>query len=236
MEKIVKITRRLIVNLLQVRKGQFVYYKNELHKVYSVRPLSRLSVLMYRIKDMEQVSCKAEEISLYKPKHLDSFMLLGIRYTVRKDEPAVVDSYILITNPDPGHLDHYTLNEFEKVGEVLDNKVHTTLHNTVKAKEFLVMVPGLQPESNQIDYKDYSIVTEEQLEKDRQLEKNVEKEAIITPSVGDIYINLDNGIKAMVVAVIDDEVVLGHGERMKSNELFESDSWNLIYVTGEDDF
>lgn len=224
------------MNLLQVRKGQFVYYKNELHKVYSVRPLSRLSVLMYRIKDMEQVSCKAEEISLYKPKHLDSFMLLGVRYTVKKDVSAVVDDYILITHPDPGHLDHYSLNEFEKVGELVGDKVHTTLHNTVKPKEFLVMVPGVHPESNEINYKDYSIVTEEQLENDRQLEKNVEKEAAITPSIGDIYINLDNGIKAMVVAVIDDEVVLGHGERMKSNELFESDSWNLIYVTDEEDF
>lgn len=224
------------MNILQVRKGQFVYYKNELHKVYSVRPLSRLSVLMYRIKDMEQVSCKAEEISLYKPKHLDSFMLLGARYTARKDEQAVVDGYILITNPDPGHLDHYSLNEFEKVGELIDGKVHTTLHNTVKPKEFLAMVPGVQPESNQIDYRDYSIVTEEQLEADNQLEKNAEKEAAITPSVGDIYINLDNGIKAMVVAVIDDEVVLGHGERMKSAELFKSDSWNLIYVTDEEDF
>ena len=224
------------MNILQVRKGQFVYYKNELHKVYSVRPLSRLSVLMYRIKDMEQVSCKAEEISLYKPKHLDSFMLLGARYTARKDERAVVDGYILITNPDPGHLDHYSLNEFEKVGELIDDKVHTTLHNTVKPKEFLVMVPGVQPESNQIDYRDYSIVTEEQLEADHQLEKNAEKEAAITPSVGDIYINLDNGIKAMVIAVIDDEVVLGHGERMKSADLFKSDSWNLIYVTDEEDF
>lgn len=225
------------MNILQVRKGQFVYYKNELHKVYSVRPLSRLSVLMYRIKDMEQVSCKAEEIKLYKPKHLDSFMLLGSRYTAKKDEQATVDGYILITNPDPGHLDHYSLNEFEKVGELIGkNKVHTTLNNTVKSKEFMVMVPGVQEESHQIDYLDYSIVTEEQLEADRLLEKNAEKEAAITPSVGDIYINLDNGIKAMVVAVIDDEVVLGHGERLKSTELFESDSWNLIYVTDEEDF
>lgn len=224
------------MNLLQVRKGQFVYYKNELHKVYSVRPLSKLSILMYRIKDMEQVSCRVEEISLYRPKHLDSFMLLGTRYTARKDVDAQVDGYILITHPDPGHLDHYGLNEFEKVGQLIGKKAYTTLHNTVKPKEFLVMVPGVDPDSNPIDYKDYSIVTEEQLAADIQLEKNAAKEAAITPSVGDIYINLDNGIKSMVVAVVDDEVILGHGERMKSEALFESDSWTLIYVTDEEDF
>lgn len=224
------------MNILQVRKGQFVYYKNQLHKVYSVRPLSRLSVMMYRIKDMVQVSCRAEEISLYRPKHLDSLMLLGARYTLRNDVKAVVDEYILITNPDPGHLDHYSLNEFEKVGELVDDKVYTTLLNTVKPKEFLVMVPGEQSESNNIDYLDKSLITEADLEEDRKLEVDTEKVAAVSPSVGDIYINFDNGIKAMVVAVIEDEVVLGHGERIKMDDLFESDSWNLIYVTEEEAF
>lgn len=224
------------MNILQVRKGQLVYYKNQLHKVYSVRPLSRLSVLMYRIKDMSQVSCKAEEISFYKPKHLDSLMLLGARYTLRNDVRAVVDEYILITHPDPGHLDHYSLNEFEKVGELVDDKVYTTFLNTVKPKEFLVMVPGVQTESNGIDYLDKSLITEDDLEEDRKLEAQTKEEASANPTVGDIYINLDNGIKAMVVAVIDDEVILGHGERIKMAELFESDSWNIIYLNEEEDF
>lgn len=224
------------MNLLQVRKGQFVYYKNELHKVYSVRPLSRLSVLLYRIKDMEQVSCRADEISLYRPKPMDSFMLLGVRYTLRKDVDATVDGYILITNPDPGHLDHYSLNEFEKVAEVIDNKVYTTLLNTVKRKEYLVMVPGVESGSNEIDYLDKSLITEAQLETDRDLEVKAKQEAAANPSVGDIYINLDNGIKAMVVALVNDEVILGHGERMKVSDLFESDSWNPIYITEEETF
>lgn len=224
------------MNILQVRKGQFVYYKNQLHKVYSVRPLSRLSVMMYRIKDMVQVSCRAEEISLYRPKHLDSLMLLGARYTLRDDVKAVVDEYILITHPDPGHLDHYSLNEFEKVGELVDDKVYTTLLNTVKPKEFLVMVPGEQSESNNIDYLDRSLITEADLEEERKLEAETQKVAAVSPSVGDIYINFDNGVKAMVVAVVEDEVVLGHGERIKMADLFESDSWNLIYVTEEEAF
>lgn len=224
------------MNLLQVRKGQFVYYKNELHKVYSVRPLSRMPVLMYRIKDMEQVTSRAENLTLHRPQHMDSFMLLGNRYTLRKDEPAVEDGYILITHPDPGHLDHYSLNEFEKVAELIDNKVYTTLLNTVKPKEFMVMSPGVHTDSRNIDYQDHTKITDEQREEDRMLEKKAEEESAVKPSVGDIYINLDNGIKAMIVAVIDDEVILGHGERMKSSELVESDSWNLIYITNEEDF
>lgn len=226
----------VFMNLLQVRKGQFVYHNNELHKVYSVRPLSRLSILLYRIKDMEQVACRADEIKLHRPQHLDSFMLMGTRYTLRKDEPAVEDGYILITHPDPGHLDHYYLNEFEKVAELIDGKVYTTLLNTVKPKEFMTMVPGVHKDSNPIDYLDDSLVTEEQREEEVRLEKEAEDEAAVKPSVGDIYINLDNGIKAMIVAVIDDEVVLGHGERMKAAQLVESDSWTLIYITNEEDF
>lgn len=224
------------MNILQVRKGQFVYYKNQLHKVYSVRPLSRLSVMMYRIKDMVQVSCRAEEISLYRPKHLDSLMLLGSRYTLRKDVRAVVDEYILITRPDPGHLDHYGLNEFEKVGQLVDEKIYTTLLNTVKPKEFLVMVPGVQDESNGIDYLDKSLITEADLEEDRKLEEKSAEDTAIKPSVGDIYLNLDNGIKAMVVAVIEDEVILGHGERIKIADLFESDSWKIIYLNEVESF
>lgn len=224
------------MKLLQVRKGQFVYYKNELHKVYSIRPLSRLSILLYRIKDMEQVSCRADEITLHKPRNLDSFMLMGTRYTLRKDAEPIEDGYILITHPDPGHLDHYSLNEFEKVQEVIDRKVYTTLLNTVKPKEFMTMVPGVEEDSNPIGYLDESLITEEQREEDLQLEKEALADAAIKPSVGDIYINLDNGIKAMVVAVIGDEVILGHGERMKADDLIESDSWTLIYITNEEDF
>lgn len=223
------------MKLLQVRKGQFVYYKNELHKVYSVKPLSRLSVLLYRIKDMEQVACKAEDIKLYRPQHMDSLMLMGTRYTLRKDALPVEDGYILITHPDPGHLDHYGLNEFEKVSELIDGKVYTTLLNTVKPKEYMTMVPGVAENSNPIDYLDASLVTEEQLEQEQQLEKEALKDSAASPSVGDIYLNLDNGIKAMIVAIVDDEVILGHGEKVAIEELVKSDSWTLIYITNEEE-
>lgn len=224
------------MNLLQVRKGQFVYYKNELHKVYSVRPLSKLSVLMYRIKDMVQATCKAEDLILYKPQPMDSLVLLGVRYTLRNDVEAIEDGYIIITRPNPGQMDHYSLNEFEKVESLIDGGVYTTFQNTIRKKEYLVMVPDDGDESNQIDYLDHSIVTASQLEEDIQLENEAKKLSVVKPSVGDVYINLDNGIKAMVVAIINDEVALGSGERIKSADLIESNSWNLIYKTGNENF
>lgn len=224
------------MKLLQVRKGQFVYYQNELHKVYSVRPLSKKSILLYRIKDMAQASCRAEELTFYRPKHLDSFLLMGTRYTLRKDMPPEEDGSILITHPDPGHLDNYSLNEFERVQEVMDGKVYTTLSNTVKPKEYMTMMVGEAEQSERIDYLDESAVTSEQKKLDAQLEKEASEDTSIKPKVGDIYLNLDNGIKSMIVAVIDDEVMLGHGERLKANELVESDSWTLIYITNEEEF
>lgn len=224
-----------MMKLLQVRKGQFVYYQNELHKVYSIKPLSRLSVLLYRVKDMEQVACKAEEITLYRPQHLDSLMLMGMRFTLRKDAIPVEDGYILITHPDPGHLDHYGLNEFEKVSELVDGKVYTTLLNTVKPKEYMTMVPGVDEESNPIDYRDPSLVTEAQLELERVLEKEALKDSAASPSVGDIYLNLDNGIKAMIVAIVEEEAILGHGQKIPVDELVKSDSWTLIYITNEEE-
>jgi len=234
MRATVVVLEGLCMNLLQVRKGQFVYYKNELHKVYSVRPLSKLSIKLFRIKDMEQVSCRADEITLHRPKHLDSLIFQGVRYTLLKDKPAKVDGYILITHPDPGQLDHYTLNEFEKVSELIGEKVYTTLYNTVKPKEYLVLEPSVVAGSREIDYLDPTLVTEEQAEKDRALQAKAVEEISIMPSVGDIYLNLDNGIKAMVVAVLGEEVILGHGERVKSVDLFNSDSWTAISVSEED--
>lgn len=224
------------MKLLQVRKGQFVYYQNELHKVYSIKPLSKKSVQMYRIKDMKQVVSRADEIDLYKPKHMDSFMFMGAMYTLRQDQKAVVDGYIIITKPDPGYLDHYSLNEFEKVDKLKDGSVYTTLNNTVGEKEFLVMVPKEEPGSKNISYFDDTIITEQQQEEDKKLLEETKKNAAIRPSLGDMYINLDNGIKAMIVVIDQDEVVFGHGERITITDLFESDSWNPIYITEDSEF
>src|SRR5690625_6131051 len=77
------------MRLINVRKGQFVYYKNELHKVYSVQPFFRRSIHLSRLKDLEQIIVTAKEITYYRPKHLDSFIYNGKRYTLDEDTRAV---------------------------------------------------------------------------------------------------------------------------------------------------
>lgn len=223
------------MKLLQVRKGQFVYFNNELHKVYSVKPLAKKSVLMYRLKDMEQFSGKAEEVSYHKPKHLDSFMFLGTRYTLREDQPAEEGGYILIHKPDPDYMDHYSLNEFEKVEAIEGRNVITTRQNTVKFREFLVMVQGEEPGNTDISYFDKSKVSAEELEADHKLEEELREKNAIKPSIGDVYLNLDNGAVAMVVAIEQDQVTLGTGARISFHDLYKSDSWNYLYSINSSD-
>ncbi|HSP20954.1 MAG TPA: hypothetical protein VLQ20_01375, partial [Planococcus sp. (in: firmicutes)] len=222
--------------LLQVRKGQFVYYQNELHKVYSVKPLAKKSVLMFRVKDMEQVASKADEVTFYKPKHMDSFLFFGARYTLREDRLAEEGGYILITKPDPDYMDHYSLNEFEKVESVEGKNVITTRQNTVKAKEFFVMEPGEEAGSNDIVYMDKSKVSAEQLEQDAQLEEVLREKNAIRPSIGDVYLNLDNTGTAMVVAIVGEEVTLGTGDRLSFHELYKADNWSYMYNITDGEF
>ena len=224
------------MKLLQVRKGQFVYYQNELHKVYSVKPLAKKSVLMFRIKDMEQVASKAEEVTFYKPKHMDSFLFFGARYTLHEDRPAEEGGYILITKPDPDYMDHYSLNEFEKVESVEGKNVITTRQNTVKSREFLVMVSGEEQGSNDIVYLDKSKVSAEQLEQDAQLEEVLREKNAIRPSIGDVYLNLDNSGTAMVVAISGEQVTLGTGEQITFHELYKADNWSYLYNINDGEF
>lgn len=224
------------MKLLQVRKGQFVYYQNELHKVYSVKPLAKKSVLMFRVKDMEQVASKAEEVTFYKPKHMDSFLFFGSKYTLREDLPAEEGGYILITRPDPDYMDHYSLNEFEKVESVEGKNVITSRQNTVKSKEFLVMAPGEEQGSNDIVYLDKSKVSAEQLEQDAQLEEVLREKNAIRPSIGDVYLNLDNSGTAMVVAISGEQVTLGTGEQITFHELYKADNWSYLYNINDGEF
>ena len=217
------------MKLLQVRKGQFVYFNNELHKVYSVKPLAKKSVLMYRIKDMEQFESKAEDVTFYKPKHMDSFMLMGTRYTLREDLEAEQGGYIFISKPDPDYTDHYSLNEFERVELVEGRDVITTRQNTVKAKEFFVMAPGQEPGSNDIAYYDKSKVPAEQLEKDAGLEEELKEKNAIKPSIGDVYLNLENGATTMVVAIEQDVATMGTGDKMTFSQLYKADNWSFLY-------
>ncbi|WP_099157643.1 hypothetical protein [Virgibacillus ndiopensis] len=221
------------MKLFQVRKGQFVFYNNELHKVYSVKPMFKKSIHLYRLKDMQQILTKASEITLYRPKHMDSFIFYGKRYTIDKDKKPEPGDYILIIKPAPDFLDHYSLNEIEKVDSVEDGNVVTTRDNGVKHSEYVVMVPGKNENSQDIAYYDKNLVSEAQLSEDES-PKHIASDNQMKPVVGDVYIDNVARTKAMIVAMTDEEVVFGHGVRIHASELLDESKYALIYRAEED--
>ncbi|WP_010529646.1 hypothetical protein [Lentibacillus jeotgali] len=216
------------MKLFQVRKGQFVYYKNELHKVYSVKPMFKQSVHLYRLKDMQQDITRASNIEPCRPKHNDSFIFYGKRYTVDKNKKPEPGDYILIIKPAPDFLDHYSLNEIEKVDNVEDGNVVTTRDNGVKHSEYVVLVPGKTEDSEDIAYYDKTLVSEVQLAEDESPQISGD-DGSDNPVVGDIYYDVKNNTKAMVVAMTEDEVFLGHNVRVHVSNLSDENQFRLIY-------
>ncbi|SOC40703.1 hypothetical protein [Ureibacillus acetophenoni] len=212
------------MNLLQVRKGQFVYYNNELHKVYSVKTMFKQSVHLYRLRDMSQHLCFAKDIEKYQPKVSDSFIFNKKRYTLNKDRNAQVGDYILITNPDPDYLDHYSLNEIEVVASVESKGVVTTNSNGIKHSEYLLMVPGRFEYSNPIDYKDKSYSNEEYWD-----ENDLLNDDEFSLSIGDVFKKTDIGLEAMVIAIQGDTVFLGGGFQLHQKELMDYGKWEYLY-------
>lgn len=216
------------MKLYQVRKGQFVYYENELHKVYGVKPIYKLSVHLIKLKDLTQHLTNVISVEKYKPKENDSFIFNHKAYTLRKDRNAEVGDYILINNPMPDSLDTYTLNEIELV-ETADNKgVITTNSHGVKHNEYLLMVPGRAAGSNPIDYKDKANDEDESLNDMGTLGMLTSD---LLPSIGDIYKKKDNDsiVEAMVVAISDQTVYLGGGLEMTQDELMNTEKWEFLY-------
>lgn len=222
------------MKLFQVRKGQFVFYQNELHKVYSVKPMFKHSVHMYRLKDMEQVLTRASLIDLYRPQHGDTFIFYGKRYTIDKDTRPEPGDYILIIKPAPDFLDHYSLNEIEKVESVEGGNVVTTRDNGVKHNEYVVMVPGRKDGSQEIAYFDKNLVPEAQRIEDESITYLTESDNAMKPVVGDIYIDVHSDTKAMIVAMTKTEVIFGHGTRVHVAELLNEDNFQLVYRYEED--
>src|SRR5699024_5411903 len=93
--------------------------------------------------------------------HNDTFIFYGKRYTIDKDAKPNPGDYILITRPAPDFLDHYSLNDIEKVAKVEDGNVTTTRDNGVEHHEYVVLVPGRKEGSQEIAYYDKSLVPEE---------------------------------------------------------------------------
>lgn len=222
------------MKLIQVRKGQFVYYNNELHKVYSVKAMFKKSVHLYRLKDMQQILSKASDIELYRPKDSDSFIFYGKRYTIDKNKRPEPGDYILIVKPAPDFLDHYSLNEIEKVDNIEDGNVVTTRDNGVKHNEYVLMVPGKLEGSQDIVYFDKSLVSPTQQESDEALGNMPDSDNQMNPVVGDIYMDNQNETKAMIIAMTKDEVLFGHGIKVHVSALTDEEKFTLIYRSEED--
>lgn len=213
------------VKLFQVRKGQFVYYQNELHRVYSVKPMVKQSVHLMRLRDLTQHLSSAAEVDKYQPKELDSFIFNKNLYTLSKDRKAEEGDFILITNPNPDYLDHYSLNEIELVATVESKGVITSKSNGVRHHEYLLMVPGRHEHSNPIEYRDIQPIDDSSLND----QSNVNNDLL--PTIGDVYRRNDKDalMEAMVVAIQGNMIFLGGGLELHQEELINTEKWEFLY-------
>jgi hypothetical protein len=199
-----------------------------------VKPVYKQSVHLVKLKDLTQHLTNASKVEKYKPKQLDSFIFNHKAYTLHKDKKAEEGDYILITNPSPDYLDHYSLNEIEIVSSVETKGVITNKSNGVKHNEYLLMVPGRDNDSHPIDYLDKNIA-------DRDLTSNDSNQPVKgtqgeMPNIGDVYKKRgsDHSIEAMVVAINGETIFLGNNLELSLNELNDSEIWEFQYSLLED--
>jgi hypothetical protein len=215
------------VKLYQVRKGQFVYYNNELHRVYGVKPMYKQSVHIIRLRDLTQQLTNSASVEKVKPKELDSFIFNHKAYTLSRDRKAEVGDYVLIHNPMPDSLDTYSLNEIDLVETVDKQGVVTSNSHGIKHNEYLLMVPGRASGSTSIDYQNSEGVDAEKVQDVDSNDLHNPNNGHF-PAIGDIYKN-DEGYEAMVVALKRGTVYLGGGLELSHEELMNSAKWEFLY-------
>lgn len=210
------------MNIFNVRKGQLVYYNNELHQVYSVKPFFRQSVHLIRLRDFKQELTTARTISLHRPQHLDSFTFNRNVYTLDKDKMAAVGDRVMVVYPSPDYLDHHYLNAIEMVASIESNGIISTEENGIKHREYWVMVPDVLEGAKNIDLYDESILPEEDA---TPTDDNAA--AIGKPRIGDIYehIKRDPSSRLMVIGIQDENVYLSGGYKVKKKELANEEEW-----------
>ena len=212
------------MRLINVRKGQFVYFENRLHKVYSVKPFFRQSVHLIRLSDLEQVIVTAREIDLYRPQHLDSFVYNKQRFTLDKRAQANIGDYILVINPRPDSLDRHHLHTIEIVSAIEEKGVISNKMNGIKHTEYWVMTEGLLEGAQKIDWQNPDLKVAEDELIDQFLEEPY------YPKVGNVYQKNDSDplLHVMVTAIEGQTVYLGDGTTFTVSELGDSDQWSLI--------
>lgn len=214
------------MKLINVRRGQFVYYENKLHKVYGVNPFLKQSVHIARLDNLEQQLVKAREINYYRPQHLDSFTVSGQRFTLDKNIRAEVGDYILVINPRPDSLDHHHLHAIELVSSLEDLGVISNKSNGIRHHEYWVMVPGLLEGANNIDdqfpSEEDAIALEEELE--------IIQEETPLPKIGDIYQKKNTEIyfQSMVVAIEGRTIYLGGDVTVQAEEITDPERWTYV--------
>jgi len=218
------------MRLINVRRGQFVYFENKLHKVYSVKPFFKQSVHLIRLADFGQVLSTAREIDLHRPKHLDSFMYNGHRFTLDKNKQAEVGDYILVINPKPDSLDRHHLHAIEIVSSIETHGVISNKKNGIKHSEYWVMVPGLLDNARKIDWQNPDLRTEDE-------DEELLNQEMTRPKIGDIYQKNDSDpiIQSMIVATEGDVVYLGGGFKFHMNELTDTNRWTPVIHSVEND-
>lgn len=247
------------MRLFNVRKGQFVYFENKLHKVYSVKPFFKNSIHLIRLDDLEQQLTKARKIDLYRPQHLDSFIYNGKRYTLRNDVRAEIDDLILVIHPRPDSLDRHYLHAIESVTSLEHNGVITNKANGIKHNEYWVLVPGLLEDAQIIDFQNPDEAVDELGEEVAQItnEDGIDQSVIDVgvkaltdvnvaemdpqapyptnelPVIGDVFqkVTSDSFITAMVIGIEDDIIYLGLGENksVPLEELKNPEKWTFLY-------
>lgn len=215
------------MKLVNVRKGQFVYYQNKLHKVYSVKPFFKKSIHLIRLGDFKQQLGTAKEIDFYKPKHLDSFICNQKRFTLHKDIKAKVGDYILVINPKPDSLDHHHLNAIEIVSSVERNGVISNRSNGIRHDEYWLMVPGLEDGATIIDSQDPDAVMAEE---PYYPQPEIDSADAYTPKIGDVYQKNDSDpiLQAMVVAIQGQTVYLGGNSEVDMEVLKDTEKWSYV--------
>src|SRR5699024_2340295 len=195
--------------------------------VYSVNPFLKNSVHIARISDFEQVLVQSYEINYYRPKHLDSFICNGQRFTLHKEKRVQVGYYILVINPRPDSLDHHHIHAIELVTSLEDNGVISNKSNGIKHNEYWTMTVGLLDDATKID--------KQHPDHDSSIIENADDEGPLhpdlrTPKIGDVFQKNDSEpvFQAMVIAIQGRDIYLGGDLKVASEDLTDTDQWSYI--------
>lgn len=210
------------MNIFNVRKGQFVYYNNQLHQVYSVNPFLRQSIHLIRLSDLKQQLTTAKTITLYRPQHFDSYTFDQNIYTLDQNKIAEVGDYIIVVYPSPDYLDHHYLHAIEMVASIESNGIISNEENGIKHNEYWVMVPGILEEANNIDFYDKNVTPEEDVTPKENLDSSIPM-----PRIGDIYEHIKRKpyFTVMVFAIQGDNIYLSGGYKVHKKDLANQENW-----------